>query len=60
ILRKDDVAAKQIERAMEFVEKTDEGAFAPLTRQPIMKAILLPCTAYGSLSLVGFFSVFGF
>jgi hypothetical protein len=34
------------------VERLRDGAFAPFTQQPIMRAFLVPVMSYGGLALV--------
>jgi hypothetical protein len=54
----DEVASRQIESAIKYVERTDEGAFGPFSQQPLMKAVLLPFSAYGGVSLMEYLLVF--
>ena len=43
----DEKKVGQLERILNEIEGLREGAFAPLTSQPIVKAVLLPLVTYG-------------
>jgi hypothetical protein len=43
----DEKKVGQLERILTEIESLREGAFAPLTSQPIVKAVLLPLVTYG-------------
>ena len=43
----DEKKVDQLERILNEIEGLREGAFAPLTSQPIVKAVLLPLVTYG-------------
>lgn len=52
--------ASQLEVLLSRVEYLREGAFAPLSNQPIVKAVLLPLLSYGGTVLVQFYALPGF
>jgi hypothetical protein len=49
------VQCEAIEATMEEVKKLDTGIFAPITRQPVVGALLLPFGSAGISALVQFF-----
>jgi hypothetical protein len=53
------VAADQLERLLTDMQELREGAFAPLSSQPIVKAILLPVLTYGGTSLLHIYGLPG-
>jgi hypothetical protein len=50
-----DVKREAIEATMEKVKKLDTGIFAPITRQPVVGALLLPFGSAGISALIQFF-----
>jgi hypothetical protein len=46
------ISAEQIKLLMERIRNTREGAFASLTQQPALQALLLPFGGYGGVQLV--------
>jgi hypothetical protein len=46
------ISAEQIKLLMERIRSTREGAFAPFTQQPALRALLLPFGGYGGVQLV--------
>jgi hypothetical protein len=44
--------ASQLKLLRDNVERMRDGAFAPFTQQPILKAFLVPVMSYGGLALV--------
>lgn len=44
--------AEQIDLGLQRIRATREGAFAPLTEQPVLQAFLLPFGGYGGLQLI--------
>jgi hypothetical protein len=44
----DDGAAKQLDSLLERVKALNEGAFAPYSEQPIVRAVLVPAITYGA------------
>ncbi len=52
-------AADQLEMLLARVENLREGAFAPLSSQPVVKAILLPLLSYGGSVLVQIYALPG-
>jgi hypothetical protein len=51
--------AAQLERMLNEIESLREGAFAPLTSQPIVKAVLLPLVTYGGAWLAHIYGLPG-
>ena len=45
-------SAEQLKTLIAEVEKTREGAFAPLTQQPFMRAALLPLSGAGGIAVI--------
>jgi hypothetical protein len=52
-------AADQLEMLLARVENLREGAFAPLSSQPVVKAVLLPLLSYGGSALVQIYALPG-
>jgi hypothetical protein len=50
-----DVKSKAIEKTIAEVEKLDTGIFAPITRQPVVGALLLPFASAGISALLQYF-----
>ena len=46
------ISADQIKLLMERIRSTCEGAFAPFTQQPALRALLLPFGGYGGVQLI--------
>jgi hypothetical protein len=46
--RADDRAAAQLDRLLQRVRALHEGAFAPYSEQPIVRAVLVPALTYGA------------
>jgi hypothetical protein len=46
------ISAEQIKLLMERIRSTREGAFAPFTQQPALRALLLPFGGFGGVQLV--------
>jgi hypothetical protein len=46
----------RVENLIGRVEKLQEGAFAPLTRQPLVRALLLPLGSYGGTAFLEYFA----
>jgi len=46
------ISAEQIKLLMERIRSTHEGAFAPFTQQPALRALLLPFGGYGGVQLI--------
>ena len=44
----DDRSANQLDRLLQRVRALDEGAFAPYSEQPIVRAVLVPALTYGA------------
>lgn len=51
--------AEQLEMMLVEIDKLNEGAFAPLTSQPIVKAVLLPLITYGGAWLLHLYALPG-
>jgi hypothetical protein len=51
--------AEQLQMMLDEIDKLNEGAFAPLTSQPIVKAILLPLITYGGTWLLHIYALPG-
>jgi len=51
--------AEQLEMLLTRVENLREGAFAPLSSQPVVKAIVLPLLSYGGSVLVQMYALPG-
>jgi hypothetical protein len=51
--------AGQLRRLLSEIENLKEGAFAPLTSQPIVKAVLLPLVTYGGAWLAHIYGLPG-
>jgi hypothetical protein len=51
--------AAQLESISNEIESLREGAFAPLTSQPIVKAVLLPLVTYGGAWLAHIYGLPG-
>jgi len=56
----DEKAASQLEMLLAQVSDLKKGAFAPLSSQPIVKALLLPLLSYGATVLIHFYTLPGF
>jgi hypothetical protein len=54
-----DTTANQLETLLNEVENLKDGAFAPLTSQPMVKALLLPLLTYGGTLLVHLYALPG-
>jgi len=54
------VLVSQLEALRERVEKLHEGAFAPYSEQPLLKALLMPFLTYGGTSLFDYLSLVNF
>lgn len=46
--RADDRSAAQLDRLLQYVRALHEGAFAPYSEQPIVRAVLVPALTYGA------------
>jgi len=55
----DEKRVGQLERILNEIESLREGAFAPLTSQPIVKAVLLPLVTYGAAWLAHIYGLPG-
>jgi hypothetical protein len=53
----DGKVASQLEMLLGRVQNLREGAFAPLSSQPIVKAVLLPLLSYGSTVLIQMYAL---
>jgi hypothetical protein len=51
--------AGQLERMVTEIESLKEGAFAPLTSQPVVKAVLFPLVTYGGALLTHLYGLPG-
>ena len=51
--------AARLEMLLEQVDGLNEGAFAPLSSQPLVKAVLLPLITYGGTLLVHMYALPG-
>ena len=49
------VRGKAIEDTLEHIKKMDIGIFAPITRQPVLGALLLPSGSAGIWALLQYF-----
>ena len=49
--------ASQLEALRDRVERLSDGAFAPYSRQPLLKAVLLPALTFGGSSLFDYLSM---
>lgn len=49
--------ASQLELLRDRVEKLSDGAFAPYSRQPLLKAVLLPLLTFGGSSLFDYLTL---
>jgi hypothetical protein len=56
----EDAIAGQLELVLSRVENLREGAFAPLSGQPIVRAVLLPLLTYGGTVLLHAYALPGF
>lgn len=50
-------APRQLELLRERIKTLDEGAFAPFSQQPLLKAVLLPFATLGGSSLLDFLAM---
>jgi hypothetical protein len=57
--RSDEKTASQLEMMLNQIENLKEGAFAPLSSQPFVKALLLPLLSYGGGMLVHLYALPG-
>jgi hypothetical protein len=57
--RRDEKTASQLEMMLNQIENLKEGAFAPLSSQPFVKALLLPLLSYGGGLLVHLYALPG-
>jgi hypothetical protein len=57
--RGDEKKVGRLERMLIEIESLREGAFAPLTSQPIVKAVLLPLVTYGGAWLAHIYGLPG-
>lgn len=57
--RGDEKKVGRLERILTEIESLREGAFAPLTSQPIVKAVLLPLVTYGGAWLAHIYGLPG-
>ena len=48
-----------LEKLISRVETLQEGAFAPITRQPVVRALLLPLGTYGGTAFLEHVSLGG-
>ena len=51
----DEAKIKQLRTILEEVRQLREGAFAPITSQPIVRAALLPLSGAGGIALLEYF-----
>ena len=51
--KKDKPEAEQVRLAIREIESLREGAFAPITQQPVVQAILLPSGGLGGWAIIG-------
>lgn len=51
----DEAKVKQLRTILEEVRQLGEGAFAPITSQPIVRAALLPLSGAGGIALLEYF-----
>jgi hypothetical protein len=56
----DEKAAAQLEMLLAQVSDLKKGAFAPLSSQPVVKALLLPLLSYGATVLIHSYAIPGF
>jgi hypothetical protein len=52
------ITAKQIQVLMEHIRNTQEGAFAPVSQQPALQALLLPFGGLGGVQLIEYLMSF--
>lgn len=52
------ITAEQIKQLIERIRNTREGAFAPLTQQPAIQALLLPFGGFGGAQLIDYLFTF--
>jgi hypothetical protein len=52
------ITAEQIQLLMERIRNTKEGAFAPLSQQPALQALLLPFGGLGGVQLIEYLMSF--
>ncbi len=57
--RGDEKRVGRLERILNEIESLREGAFVPLTSQPIVKAVLLPLVTYGGAWLAHIYGLPG-
>jgi hypothetical protein len=57
--RGDDKRAAQLEMLLARIDNLNDGAFAPWTGQPMVKAVLLPLLTYGGTMLVHLYALPG-
>ena len=43
---------EQLEMIIQKIKQMDEGAFAPFSQQPVLRAILIPFGSYGGVMLL--------
>jgi hypothetical protein len=53
----DDVLVDQLDRLGQRMEQLKEGAFAPFSRQPLLRAVLLPLLTIGGSSLLDYLAL---
>jgi hypothetical protein len=49
---------EQIEMLVKRVQKYDEGAFSPWSKNPVLRALLLPVGGFGALELLNLLTIF--
>ncbi len=54
-----DATAEQLEKLLAEIEGLREGAFAPWSSQPVVRAVLLPVLTYGGAMLVHAYAIPG-
>jgi hypothetical protein len=54
-----DARAEQLEKLLADMRELKEGAFAPLTSQPVVKAVMLPLVTYGGAWLAHIYGLPG-
>ena len=55
----DDRRASQLRLILTEIENLKDGAFAPITSQPVVKAVLLPLLSYGGMMLAHLYALPG-
>ena len=54
-----DATAEQLEKLLAEMQELREGAFAPWTSQPVVRAVLLPLLTYGGTLLLHLYALPG-